>query len=440
MKNSASATPRRRSVIVAALACAIALPAALSGCDDRPATNEADGNSSSAPATSAPTNGQEQATFSPSTDLDDNGHWKGVTALDYVTLPEYEGIKVPKDQVTATDEEVQAQVDAIMANFATTERVTDRAIVDGDTVNIDYVGSIDGVEFAGGTTNNQGTTVTIGVTQYIDDFLEQLIGHKPGENFDIEVTFPEDYGNEELNGKDAVFNITVNHIQEQKVPELTDEWVEENLSASRGWKTVDEMRSAISEDLGVFNITVNHIQEQKVPELTDEWVEENLSASRGWKTVDEMRSAISEDLGRRLLSAYLQNQVIENATVSEIPEELISYQEQTAVAEIQNYASMYGFTLEDMLTMLTGYATTDEYLAANKDAIDATAKSYLVFQAIAEDADLVVTDEDVQAYFKNAMGLDNLDSLVQSYGMPYLKLVTLLDKVNGLILETAVVE
>ena len=310
-----------------------------------------------------------------------------------MALPAYEGIEVPKADITPSDEAVQAQVDSILANYTTTERVTDRAIADGDTVNIDYVGSIDGVEFEGGSTKEQGTTVTIGVTQYIDDFLEQLIGHTPGETFDIEVTFPEDYGNEELNGKDAV-----------------------------------------------FNITVNFIQEQVAPELTDEWVTENLSESRGWKTVDEMRSSIASDLERSMLSSYLQNKVVEESTVSEIPEELITYQEDSAIAEVQNYASMYGFKLEDMLSMLTGYATTDEYLAANEEAIENAAKSHLVFQAIAEDADVNVTDEDVQAYFKNNMGMDNIDSLEQSYGMPYLKLVTLIDKVNDLLQDTAVIE
>ncbi len=395
MKNSTPATSHRRAVVVAALACAIALPAALSGCDDRPTSDQGASGDTSSPAATAAENDQtaEAPTFSPSQGLDEDGHWEGVTALDYVALPAYEGIEVPKADITPSDEAVQAQVDSILANYTTTERVTDRAIADGDTVNIDYVGSIDGVEFEGGSTKEQGTTVTIGVTQYIDDFLEQLIGHTPGETFDIEVTFPEDYGNEELNGKDAV-----------------------------------------------FNITVNFIQEQVAPELTDEWVAENLSESRGWKTVDEMRSSIASDLEHSMLSSYLQNKVVEESTVSEIPEELITYQEDSAIAEVQNYASMYGFKLEDMLSMLTGYATTDEYLAANEEAIENAAKSHLVFQAIAEDADVNVTDEDVQAYFKNNMGMDNIDSLEQSYGMPYLKLVTLIDKVNDLLQDTAVIE
>lgn len=85
-------------------------------------------------------------------------------------------------------------------------------VEDGDTVNIDYVGSIDGVEFDGGNTQGNGTDLTIGSGRYIDDFEEQLIGAHPGDEVEVTVTFPDDYGNDELNGKEAVFDVTVNGI------------------------------------------------------------------------------------------------------------------------------------------------------------------------------------------------------------------------------------
>lgn len=85
-------------------------------------------------------------------------------------------------------------------------------VKDGDTVNIDYVGSIDGVEFDGGNTQGNGTDLTIGSGRYIDDFEEQLIGAHPGDEVEVTVTFPDDYGNDELNGKEAVFDVTVNGI------------------------------------------------------------------------------------------------------------------------------------------------------------------------------------------------------------------------------------
>ncbi len=87
-------------------------------------------------------------------------------------------------------------------------------VKDGDKVNIDYVGTVDGVAFDGGNTNGTGTDLTIGSGSYIDDFEEQLIGSHPGDTVEVNVTFPENYGNEELNGKDAVFTVTVNGIYE----------------------------------------------------------------------------------------------------------------------------------------------------------------------------------------------------------------------------------
>lgn len=95
------------------------------------------------------------------------------------------------------------------ATYSTDASLT---VKDGDTVNIDYVGSIDGVEFAGGNTNGAGADLTIGSGTYIDDFEEQLIGSHPGDTVEVNVTFPENYGNEELKGKDALFVVEVNGI------------------------------------------------------------------------------------------------------------------------------------------------------------------------------------------------------------------------------------
>ena len=104
----------------------------------------------------------------------------------------------------------------IEADAGTGKLLTDKSlkIKNGDTVNIDYVGSIDGVEFEGGNTQGYGTELTIGSGMYIDDFEEQLIGAHPGDEVDVVVTFPEEYGNEELNGKEALFKVTVNGIYE----------------------------------------------------------------------------------------------------------------------------------------------------------------------------------------------------------------------------------
>ena len=89
---------------------------------------------------------------------------------------------------------------------------TSLTVANGDTVNIDYVGTVDGVEFDGGSTNGTGTDLVIGSGSYIDDFEDQLIGAHPGDEVQVEVTFPDDYGSQDLAGKDAVFAVTINGI------------------------------------------------------------------------------------------------------------------------------------------------------------------------------------------------------------------------------------
>ena len=111
-----------------------------------------------------------------------------------------------------SSEDGSAEEDSQESGSSTLSADTSLTVKDGDTVNIDYVGSIDGVEFDGGSTNGQGTDLTIGSGLYIDDFEEQLIGSHPGDTLDVNVTFPEDYNAEDLRGKDALFVVTINGI------------------------------------------------------------------------------------------------------------------------------------------------------------------------------------------------------------------------------------
>ena len=127
-----------------------------------------------------------------------------------------------KNQSNSTDTEASSGTDSTSDSYDTDSQdsgssySTDSSLTveDGDTVNIDYVGSIDGVEFDGGNTQGMGTDLVIGSGSYIDDFEDQLIGAHPGDQVDVYVTFPEDYGVEELNGKEALFQVTVNGIYE----------------------------------------------------------------------------------------------------------------------------------------------------------------------------------------------------------------------------------
>src|SRR5699024_3285483 len=119
--------------------------------------------------------------------FDENGYLKGVTAADYVTLPDdYAAITIDAALGEVDEQDVTDYINSnILANFATVNQITDRAAADGDTVNIDYVGTIDGVAFEGGDTQGQGTDLELGSGAYIDGFEEQIVGNTPGETFDV---------------------------------------------------------------------------------------------------------------------------------------------------------------------------------------------------------------------------------------------------------------
>nr|WP_297874692.1 FKBP-type peptidyl-prolyl cis-trans isomerase [uncultured Blautia sp.] len=130
-----------------------------------------------------------------------------VVILTAVILADY--VKHHSSNEQTTETQTTSQEENTEPALSTDTSLT---VADGDTVNIDYVGSIDGVEFEGGNTNGKGTDLTIGSGLYIDDFEEKLIGAHPGDQVDVYATFPEDYGKEDLNGKEALFQVTINGI------------------------------------------------------------------------------------------------------------------------------------------------------------------------------------------------------------------------------------
>lgn len=275
--------------------------------------------------------------------LDDNGYFKGLKALDYVELPDFRNMELPE--------------------FA---KLTDRAVEDGDFVNIDYVGSIDGVAFQGGSTQGAGTDVIIGVTSYIDDFLQQLIGHKPGENFDIEVTFPENYGSEELNGKDAVFNITINHI----------------------WDVTDEKAAAIG--------------------FTDR------------KTMAQYVAYNNVPM-ENVTSGIAINAVITAAKCETIPDQAYDTVYAQLKRMITMQSSQYGLDADTFAQYALGVSTAEEYLTS-QTLIEA--KWHLVFQAVSEQENILVTDEDiasagftdyVEVYKRPYVAYNLLQELVSEY-------------------------
>ena len=331
-------------------------------------------------AVSEPESEAEEQSYDYSAYFDDNGFFTGVTALDYVTLQTYTGVQIPASEVNPTDSEIQSKIDETIQNYTTTEQVKEGTVEDGDSVNIDYVGSIDGKEFDGGSTNGKGTTVTAGGDNYIDDFLDQLIGHKVGETFDINVTFPDDYGVDDLNGKDATFSTTINYIEKTNVPELTDDFVKENL---------------------------------------------------GYDTVDEYKQSISDSIYQDNLSSSLLNWLIENSVVSEVPDSVVDALYQVQYDYYDRLGSMYGYDIDTVLGM---FGTDKDGL---RDQCKTYASNYLVLQAVMEDASLEITPE----YFMQTNGADEdtYNSYVDYYGAGYVHFTVITNCVTDFMKQSAVV-
>ena len=356
------------------------LPVLLSGCSKK--TNEP----------SAAGDPASNTAFSYSDGIDENGFWKDIKALDYVETFNYQAVSIPGNVPQISDDDLQTEIDKLLANYSTDKKVTDRAIVDGDTVNIDYVGSVDGVEFEGGSTGGRGTDVTAGSTNYIDDFLVQIIGHTPGETMNVEVTFPANYQEASLQGKDALFVTTINYITEKE--------------------TVD---------------------------LTDTFVSENLSDTYHWKTVDEMKKGMRTKLEKSALQNYIRNYLTDEVAVLSVPEQLTKYQENAMVNFYRESAKNYNVGLEEYLNNAAGVSNVDALIESNKSSNLKSATYALVTQAVAEDANLSVSDEDLVNFFAEYVGSSDYSSYEEQYGLPYLKQVTLCQKVLDYISDHAVI-
>lgn len=170
---------------------------------------------------------------------------------EYVTISQIEKLEVPKVEHTViTDEIVDYVIEGMLNEQAVRTEVKDRAVANGDIVVIDYKGFVDGVEFEGGKAEGSeleiGSNTFIGATDDYKGFEEQIIGHKAGEKFDIEVQFPAEYPAEDLKSKVATFKITLHQIFENEVPELNDEYVK---SVSKKSSTLEEYKKEIKEDL-----------------------------------------------------------------------------------------------------------------------------------------------------------------------------------------------
>ena len=321
------------------------------------------------------------ADFSFSDAFDENGYIKGVTATDYVTLPDdFDDITIDADLGVVTDDDIDEYINSnVLSNYATTEQVTDRAAADGDTVNIDYVGRIDGVAFDGGDTKGNGADLTLGSGSYIDNFEEQIEGHTPGETFDVTVTFPEDYGNDDLNGKEAVFETTLNYIEESKTPELTDDWVKENLGESMSLNSIDELKAFVKSTMLYDN-----------------------QASDVYTALHDKASYTDE-----------------------LPQVALDYYRDVLLYRIYTAAQNYGVDMETILSSgLLGstYDSVDAYLADADDSIRSITQQALLMQAVAEKTGTVCDTATMNADFGRYYGSTDPSQYVAAYGENYIKM------------------
>ena len=310
-----------------------------------------------------------------------------------VELGAYKGIEVEKRAYNVTDDEVDAAIAQLQEGVARMGDV-DRPVENGDTVNLDYSGSVDGVKFDGGTA--QGQTLTIGSGQFIPGFEEQMVGMAVGEEKDIEVTFPEEYHAENLAGKKAVFAVKVNGIQVKELPTLDDEF---------------------AKDVSEYD-TLEALRDAKRQELLEQ-AEKNAKIQ---KENDVVRKAV------------------ENATV-EIPDAMVERQIDSFLQDMGYRLQMQGISLEDYLK----YTNTE--ISALRDQYRADAalrvKSQLVLEAISKAEAIEATPEEigdkVAEYAKQFgnMTVEDFEKNLQADDRQYFADQVVVEKTLALLVENA---
>lgn len=263
----------------------------------------------------------------------------------YVTLGEYKGMELNVAEPTVSDEDLAYYVNQEFSYLVTAENgITDRAVENGDTTNIDYVGKKDGVAFDGGTAS--GASLTIGSGQFIDGFEEGLIGVMPGETVDLNLTFPENYTSADLAGQEVVFTVTVNYI----MPEVSDEVIA--AAGNANYSNVAELEEYM------YNYLYN-----------------NATAT----------------YNNQVESAIISNVIANSTYADELPTALTEKYKTNITVNIGSTASYYGMDAETYATTVYG---TDLETLVNEYALEST-KQALAFQAIAKAEGLELTDEEL---------------------------------------------
>lgn len=277
-----------------------------------------------------------------------------------VEVKDYKGIEVEKVVNPVTDEDINKQLDALREKNVTVETVDDRAAENGDDVVIDFEGFKDDVAFEGGKAED--FTLSLGSGQFIPDFEDQIVGHNAGEEFDINVTFPEEYQVKELAGAPAVFKIKLKSISKKVMPELDDDMVKDSTE----FDTVDEYKADVKKKLEEAN----------------------------------EKHADSE------VEAKIFDKVIENMT-AEIPQVMFDNRVNEMISELEQRLAPQGISL-DLYMQYTGQ-TIDTVKKAYAEQAEKQVKLRLALEKIAKLENIEVTEDELKAEFDKLAEAYKLD-------------------------------
>ena len=226
----------------------------------------------------------------------------------------YKGLEVEFDRHIVTDGEVDTQMERLRQQTPNVKVITDRPAQNGDELLLDYAGFCDGEQFAGGTAEEQ--TLVLGSGMFIPGFEDQLIGAKPGDKVDVNVTFPEQYHADNLAGKAAVFHCTVHEIREKSVYEMDD-----NFAKALGLESFDKLREAIRESIQNFTDERGQMDlEDRLIRKAAQTMEFTPSEEALEETMDEQMDALAAQLAQQGLSLEMYAQFT-GKTIADLREE-----------------------------------------------------------------------------------------------------------------------
>lgn len=376
---------KKRAIMISML---LVMALSVTGCSQKTATKDKDTKTEETAKTDDAEETESDNTEDTSEDTPTTAElMAGIDVEKCVTLGDYKGVTVEKTIQSVTDEDVQNEIDNALANYPVE---VDQAAKEGDTVNIDYVGKIDGEEFDGGS--DQGADLKLGSGKFIDGFEDGLIGARKGETRTLNLTFPEDY-TQDLAGKAVEFTVTVNAVKEP-LSEPTDQWVADNIE---GYDNIADYKAGIRSE----------------QEESNEQTAENQVRYAAW------------------------TQVIDNCTINEYPETLVEVGKKLYEQQVETYAKYAGMELDAYIE--SSGLTQEEYQSNMEEYGKNVAAQALVCQAICDKEGFVIGDDDYQKALQDMLteyGCTE-DELIQTYGQDNVEQSIMLNRVSNLIMENA---